>query len=75
MRTCLVRDGPLAQVVEQLAFNQRVGGSSPPRLTLNPITFYARIGVQKFDPFPLFSALTGPGRSDGRYKVYHPSQR
>lgn len=26
--------GPLAQVVEQLAFNQRVAGSSPARLTL-----------------------------------------
>jgi hypothetical protein len=25
--------GPLAQVVEQLAFNQRVAGSSPARLT------------------------------------------
>ena len=31
----LLLDGPLAQVVEQLAFNQRVGGSSPPRLTFN----------------------------------------
>ena len=25
--------GPLAQLVEQLTLNQRVGGSSPPRLT------------------------------------------
>jgi hypothetical protein len=35
----LNRIGPLAQVVEQLAFNQRVAGSSPARLTLIvPIT-------------------------------------
>ena len=27
--------GPLAQLVEQLTLNQRVGGSSPSRLTLN----------------------------------------
>ena len=26
--------GPLAQLVEQLTLNQRVGGSSPPRLTI-----------------------------------------
>ena len=28
-----IKNGPLAQVVEQLAFNQRVAGSSPARLT------------------------------------------
>ena len=39
MRFPLEPDGPLAQVVEQLAFNQRVAGSSPARLTLIvPIT-------------------------------------
>lgn len=37
---CRSQDGPLAQVVEQLAFNQRVAGSSPARLTLN-LTFRA----------------------------------
>ena len=43
---CAERDvnGPLAQVVEQLAFNQRVAGSSPARLTLNPIIYGYRIG-------------------------------
>src|SRR2546425_10801363 len=28
------KSGPLAQLVEQLTLNQRVGGSSPPRLTI-----------------------------------------
>jgi hypothetical protein len=28
-------EGPLAQLVEQLTLNQRVGGSNPPRLTSN----------------------------------------
>ena len=28
------KDGPLAQLAEQLTLNQPVGGSSPPRLTL-----------------------------------------
>jgi hypothetical protein len=34
-----ISDGPLAQVVEQLAFNQRVAGSSPARLTSNSISY------------------------------------
>jgi hypothetical protein len=28
------RDGPLAQLVEQLTLNQRVAGSSPSRITI-----------------------------------------
>ena len=36
MSAC-IGNGPLAQVVEQLAFNQRVVGSSPTRLTLESI--------------------------------------
>ena len=39
MRFPLEPDGTLAQVVEQLAFNQRVAGSSPARLTLNSISY------------------------------------
>ena len=44
MRFLLEPNGPLAQVVEQLAFNQRVAGSSPARLTLDRITYGYRIG-------------------------------
>jgi hypothetical protein len=29
--------GPIAQSVEQLAFNQWVGGSNPPRLSFSPM--------------------------------------
>ena len=39
--------GPLAQLVEQLTLNQRVGGSSPPRL----ICYQSVMAVEK-PPFP-----------------------
>jgi hypothetical protein len=48
MRFSLEPDGPLAQVVEQLAFNQRVAGSSPARLTLNPIIYGYPMGSLSF---------------------------
>ena len=32
-----VEDGPLAQLVEQLTFNQWVAGSNPARLTILPL--------------------------------------
>jgi hypothetical protein len=44
MRFLLEPNGPLAQVVEQLAFNQRVAGSSPARLTSNCINYGYRNG-------------------------------
>ena len=39
MRYAREVSGPLAQLVEQLAFNQLVGGSSPPRPTIFPVLY------------------------------------
>lgn len=35
--------GPLAQLVEQLTFNQRVAGSNPARLTTLPLMYVKRV--------------------------------
>ena len=39
----LVRDEPLAQLAEHLTFNQGVGGSIPPRLTILPSALSANL--------------------------------
>ena len=39
--------GPLAQLVEQLTLNQRVGGSSPPRPTTKPGHFGESRGARR----------------------------
>jgi hypothetical protein len=48
--------GPLAQVVEQLAFNQRVAGSSPARLIpFNSINYQAdSVSPQRVLDLPAF---------------------
>ena len=39
--------GPLAQLVEQLTFNQRVGGSNPPRLTSRSSSLVQDTGLSR----------------------------
>ena len=46
--------GPLAQLVEQLTLNQRVGGSTPPRPTI-------RRGLVRAKPLSFFPVMKGAG--------------
>ena len=53
-----MKDGPLAQLVEQLTFNQWVAGSNPARLTIFPKETKGLQGGRNTGHLPLFRLVT-----------------
>ena len=68
-----MKDGPLAQLVEQLTFNQWVAGSNPARLTIFLTETKGLQGVETPASPSLFRLVTGfvTGSRSEKTKVTH----
>ena len=57
---CRSFEGPLAQLVEQLAFNQLVDGSNPSRPTIFPLYFNVLRSVIIWNRFIFLASYSSP---------------